>query len=62
MFTKQELNVLQSALRNWPGPYASGKLSVAEEQFKKKELECAANLASRFEEILEHYFQMENSH
>lgn len=62
MFTKQELNILQAALRNWTGPYGPGKLSVAEGQFLKKELNCAINLADRFSEILGNYREMENSH
>lgn len=65
MFTKSELNVLSSALRNWEGPYTKddlNKLSRSEKDYYQKSLNIADNLATRFEEILEDYYQMENSH
>lgn len=63
MFTKQELNVLQQALRFWDGPYGEGKyddLTDSEKRNEKDALAIADSLARRFEEILYHYYQMEN--
>ena len=60
MFTKTELNVLQSALRTWRGPFQKdAELTDSEEGYKKTMLGIADDLAFRFEEILQHYFEME---
>jgi hypothetical protein len=62
MFTKLELNVLHSALRSWIGPYGvdASMLENFELEQHGRCIEIAENLAERFEEILQHYFEMEN--
>lgn len=62
MFTKQELNVLRWALRMWKGPFHKATTTSQGGLAQKDALECADNLATRFEDILEHYHEMENSH
>ena len=62
MFTKEELNVLQAALRCWRGPYGeNAKLTDDETDRRRKMLEIADSMATRFEAILYHYFEMENT-
>ena len=61
MYSRIELNVLQSALRQWKGPYKKGaELTIGEYNTQQKQLEIANYLASRFEEILHFYFELEN--
>lgn len=61
MFTKEEMNVLQAALRHWDGPYKQGaELTARETIYVKDQLKLAASLAQRFEDILYYYYQLEN--
>ena len=63
MFTKQEMNVLQQALRHWGGPYGKDQhndLNDDEKRNEKDALELADSLARRFEEILFYYYRLEN--
>jgi hypothetical protein len=61
MYSRTELNVLQSALRSWRGPYKKGvELTIGEYDAQQKQLEIADYLARRFEEILYFYFELEN--
>ena len=64
MFTVTELNILRSALRNWKGPFGSNQSKLNEFELRRVdyELQVANQLADRSEEILNHYYQMENSH
>lgn len=63
MFTPRELSVIHSALRYWVGPYClTQELNQKEKIRQSAALRTAGDLASRFEEILNHYYEMENSH
>jgi hypothetical protein len=54
MYTQKELNVLQSALRSWAGPYGDdhGQLIDEEIERKNQSLFVASALAERIEALL----------
>ena len=53
MFTQRELNVLQHALRAWPGLWKDkARLTEGEKKVNREMLEVAASLADRVEEKL----------
>ena len=64
MFTATELNILRSALRSWEGPFGPNPCKLNEFELKKvdREFHIAEQLADRFEEILQHYYEMETGH
>ena len=62
MFTKTELNVLQQALQQYRGPYGHDNYeSLVTEEIKHHQnyIKIAEQLRLRFEEILNHYWEME---
>lgn len=62
MFTRKELNVLQSALRAWQGPYRKdATLNKNEQEYKEAAIKTANDLAERFEGILWDYYELERS-
>lgn len=61
MFTKNELNVLREALRNWKGLYSGeSNLNEGDKERKINSLKTADALAERFESILQDFYEMEN--
>jgi len=59
MFTMEELDIMQSALSRWEGPYHYNDSLNAEEQKRQKhELYIAQRLCAHFREILAEYYNM----
>ena len=60
MFTKNELNVLREALRNWKGLYSGEpNLNEGDKERKARSLKTADALAERFESILQDFYEKE---
>lgn len=64
MFTRQELNVLQQALRQYRGPYGKPEQNLTDEEIRHQTncLKAADALAERFEGILNDYYDMEHKY
>jgi site-specific DNA-adenine methylase len=65
MFTRQELNVLQQALRQWNGPYLQKDMPTLTKEEIKRHADClriAESLAERLETILTDYYEMEHAY
>ena len=63
MLTKHEIVVLQNALQEWTGLYSQDSiLNNKEKDYSDYLFSVRVSLLKRFEEILQHYQTMENSH
>jgi hypothetical protein len=63
MFTIQELNIMQSALGQWNGPYHyNASLKDEEQKRTEREIAVAQALSQRFRDILSDYDEISRRH